>query len=186
MKRVLSLVLVISLFLTCGIFCSAQASSLSASEILSYLADQASELSPNNKCSLLPTIYCSPRYKNPDNGNGYDLKKGLSAKTINEDTSGREYGLYFKFTPKGRFNTFYITRFDVTVSDSKGQILYVDGFDSFMVCDPGYYWAWNFFPLAGLFNNMKLLYGEVIQGKYTMDIYFNGLWAGKTAFTIKK
>ena len=62
----------------------------------------------------------------------------------------------------------------------------MDGFDTSMQCQSGYYWYWNFFPLEGLYDNMRILNGSVTAGSYTMNIYFNKLWAGKTSFSIKK
>ena len=144
------------------------------------------DLSPDNKCPTQPTVYNAPRYMNTATGKAYDIdkKRGLSAKTINNEAGDKLYGLYFKFTPGGKDAGYRINRFDVVVKDSDGRILYTDGFDSDMVCQAGYYWAWNFFPLEGLFTNMKLLYGEVIPGNYNMDVYFNELWAGNAAFKI--
>ena len=185
MKKVLSLLITI-VVLSVSCFCLTAFADSSADTLLESITEASSQLSPNNRCPVQPTIYSSPRYLGSNN-KGQNLKNGLSAKQIMNDAGGREYGLYFKFTPKGKnANGYQISRFDVTISDSKDSILYVDGFDSDMECKTGYYWYWNFFPLGGLFNNMDTLYGEIVPGRYTMDIYFNGLWAGRTNFTIKK
>ena len=143
------------------------------------------DLSPDLKCPVQPMIYCNPRYLNEQTGRGYDLKNGLSANQINNNTSGREYGLYFKFTPRGA-NGYMIKRFDFVIQNEDGDNLYIDGIDTNMECKNGYYWSWEFFPLQGLFTNMELLYGEVVPGQYTMDIYFNSLWAGQAKFRIQK
>lgn len=180
MKRFLTLMLALSVILACGCCRTALASAFHSG------SDEEAYLSPDNKCPVQPTIYCSPRYLNPDNNTGYNLKSGLSAKQIDNPSDGRQYGLYFKFTPKGRHNGYHISRFDVIVSDRTGTELYRVGFDADMDCQTGYYWYWNFFPLNGLFENMRSMYGSVITGRFTMDIYFNSLWAGRTAFTIKK
>ena len=142
-------------------------------------------LSPDNKCPAQPQIYCSPRCKNLDNNQAFDTNS-LSAKQINS-SSNRSYGLYFKFTPSVKDNGYQINRIDVVVSDAKkNTVLYVDGFDTDMRCQRGYYWAWNFFSLEGLYDKMRETDGQVVAGQYRMDIYFNQLWAGKTSFRIQK
>ena len=182
-KKWLSLTLALVLMMSCML--AAPASAITASDLRTQLNNEASGLSTGNKCPQQPTVYCAPRYQDlgaqPQN-----LKRGLSASQIDSDQSGREYGLYFKFTPRGKNQTYLIERFDVTIHDSKGNLVYVEGFDATMQCQPRYYWYWNFFNLAGLFENLKTLNGSITPGKYVMNIYFNRLWAGKTNFTIKK
>ena len=143
-------------------------------------------LSPDNQCPAQPQIYCSPRCKNLDNNQAYDINS-LSAKQINNTSANRSYGLYFKFTPSVKDNGYQINRIDVVVSDTKNNaVLYVDGFDTNIRCQKGYYWAWDFFTLEGLYDNMRGTDGQVVAGQYRMDIYFNQLWAGKTNFRILK
>ena len=142
-------------------------------------------LSPNIKCPTQPTIYCSPRGKNLSNDKAYDTKS-ISVTQINNDAGKRSYGLYFKFTPAAKDDGYLITRIDVVISDAKNKVLFVDGFDTFIRCQKGYYWAWNFFSLDGLYDNMKETDGQIVVGQYRMDIYFNELWAGKTSFRIVK
>ena len=142
-------------------------------------------LSPDNKCPAQAQIYCSPRCKNLDNNQAYDINS-LSAKQINS-SSNRSYGLYFKFTPSVMDDGYQINRIDVVVSDANNNtVLYVDGFDTDIQCQRNYYWAWNFFSLDGLYDNMRETDGQVVEGQYRMDIYFNQLWAGKTSFRIQK
>ena len=179
MKRMVALFLALALVLSLGAGLAAAAYSVPAYE-------DGPTLTPASKCPAQPTVYSSPRYLDPRNNTGYDLRGGLSAKKINTDTSGREYGLYFKFTPKRADDGYEIRRFDVVVTNKAGEVLYVDGFDGYMDCQYRYYWCWNFFPLEGLFSGLRDRYGEVVSGRYTMDIYFNSLWAGKTAFSIGK
>lgn len=182
MKKWLSLTLALVLMMSTMIL--APASAITASDLRNQLNSAALPLS-SAKCPQQPTVYCAPRYMDlgaqPQN-----LKRGLSASQILSDYSGREYGLYFKFTPRGKNQNYLITRFDVTISDAKGNLVYVEGFDDYMQCQPRYYWYWNFFNLKGLFENLKTLNGTITPGKYVMNIYFNRLWAGKTNFTIKK
>lgn len=178
MKKIMAVLLVI--LLSTGIL------SLPAQAITLQFSDEQLALSPNEKCPVRPQIYSNPRYKNADSDKAYDVNSGLSAKKINEQMDRRFYGLYFKFTPSGRDNGYMIWRFDVVVTDKNGQRLYIDGFDSEMECTAGYYWSWDFFPLEALFDNMRMLYGEVIPGNYKMDVYFNRLWAGSTSFKINK
>ena len=185
MKKGLSLVLAMVLLLSClGV--GYASGTMTADELRETMNQAAEELNPNNKCPQTPTVYCSPRYKDADKDSAYELRRGLSASQINNGTSDRSYGLYFKFTPRGRNQSYYISRIDFTIHDKKGNLLYVDGFDTSMQCQSGYYWYWNFFPLDGLYDNMRILDGSVTAGSYTMNIYFNKLWAGKTNFTIKK
>lgn len=177
MKRMMTIILALCMMLAMALPAWAGASSL-------QFTDYQLQLDPNRKCPVQPQVYCNPRYYNEDTGGAYDLSNGLSAKQINNALSNRSYGLYFKFTPHGKDNGYDINRFDVVVTDRQGNKLYIDGFDSDMQCEAGYYWAWNFFPLEGLFMNMRELYGQVIAGQYKMDIYFNGLWAGSVSFKI--
>ena len=154
----------------------------------STYADSSSkytDLSPNNKCPAKPTIYSSARSRIISTDKITELRNGFSVKQINS-ASDREFGLYFKFTPRSGDHGYRITRFDVVFSEKDGTILYTDGFNTDMVCERGYYWAWKFFPLGGLFQQLKARYGEIKIGTYTMDIYFNRLWAGSTRVKINK
>jgi len=181
MKRYFKAALVFLMILTMMISVQAAAQSVTL-----QFTDEQLELDPSNQCPVRPQIYSNPRYLNLENESAYDLSNGLSAKQINNSTGTREYGLYFKFTPGGKDHGYYISRFDVVVTDRNGEKLYIDGFDSDLMCEAGYYWAWNFFPLEGLFENLRTLYGEVVPGLYKMDVYFNRLWAGSTTFNIGK
>ena len=143
-------------------------------------------LSPKNKCSAQPTIYCSPRMKVLATGIASDLRSGLSAAAIKKYAGEREYGLYFKFTPKARDDGYLITRFDVIITGPDKQVAFQDGFYDTMQCQKGYYWYWNFFPLQEMFDEQIRKYGSVKTGTYSMDIYFNELWAGKTSFKVSK
>ena len=141
-------------------------------------------LSPNNKCPIHPQVYCSPRYKDPGK-EAYDLKNGLQAYRIENPTvQGREYGLYFKFTPGKVDNGYRITRFDIVIRPSKGQPMYTEGFDTDMVCQYGRYWCWDFYSLEGFFDDMRWNYGGVLTGTYIMEVYFNSQWAGEVSFKI--
>lgn len=175
MRKTVALLLALMMVLCAGL-------SLGEENKLPFTEEQLA-LSPDIPCSAHPTVYSSPRYLNTESQKAFDLPYGLSAKQINNATN-REFGLYFKFTPGGKDAGYRITRFDVVVTAQNGEKLYIDGFDSDMECKAGYYWAWDFFPLEGLFINMRTLYGQVVAGKYRMDIYFNREWAGNTMFTI--
>ena len=185
MKKGLSTLLLLALLLSCMAMGYAS-STMTAAELKTAMNLAVADLDPNNKCPLTPMVYCSPRYKDADKDSAYELRRGLSASQINEGNTTRSYGLYFKFTPRGRYQSYTINRIDFTIHDKKGDLLYVDGFDTSMQCQSGYYWYWNFFPLEGLYDNMRILNGSVTAGSYTMNIYFNKLWAGKTSFSIKK
>lgn len=183
MKKSLSLILALVLILSCMI--CVPASAVTASELREQLEKAAEGLDPKDKCPQTPTVYCAPRYQDPG-ANPQNLKNGLSAKVISGDVSGRKYGLYFKFTPKGKNQNYLITYLNVTIHDSKNNLVYAIGSSTYLQCQPRYYWYWNFFDLEELFDNLKVLNGSITPGKYTMNIYFNRLWAGKTTFTIKK
>lgn len=143
-------------------------------------------LSPNNKCPVQPIIYSNPRALNLSTDKAYDLNKKLSASTIEKDLGTREYGLYFKFTPGGKDNGYVITRFDVIITGPDHTIVHKEGFNDYMECRRGYYWFWDFFSLQEMFEKQLKEKGSIQTGNYTMDVYFNGLWAGKTAFLINK
>ncbi len=176
MKRMTAVILTLMMLLVMG---------FSMGEGTIEFTEEQLALSPDNQCPVHPQIYSSARYLNMETNSAYDMSNGLSARQINNPSANRMYGLYFKFTPGGKDHGYQIDRFDVVISDNKsGEKLYIDGFAANMKCESGYYWAWNFFPLEGLFENQKTLYGEVKAGVYKMDIYFNGLWAGNTVFKI--
>ena len=183
MKKILAIVL--CLMMCCAAVC-AFATETETSESSTSPISVRTDLSPDNKCPMRPTVYSTPRYYNTAANKAYDLdrKKGLSAKTINNETGDKLYGLYLKLTPGGKDVGYTVKRFDIVVKDSDGRILYTDGFDSDLTCKNGYYFVWNFFPLEGLYNNMKQLYGEVIPGNYNMDVYINELWAGNAGIRI--
>ena len=113
-------------------------------------------------------------------------KKGLSAAQINNPDRDRDYGLYFKFTPGGKDDGYFISRLDFVILDSQMNTLYSEGFNFNKFCQSGHYWYWNFFSLEDFFQKMNKKEGQVKAGTYTMDIYFNSLWAGSTRFTINK
>ena len=142
-------------------------------------------LSPENKCSVQPTIYCSPRQKSLTSDIVSDLKS-LSAKNIKKYQGSLDYGLYFKFTPKAKDDGYLILRFDVVITGPDGTVEYEDGFFDTMECKKNYYWYWKFFSLQDVFDSHIRQYGSVKTGTYRMDIYFNGLWAGKTTFRVEK
>ena len=144
------------------------------------------DLSRDRKCPAKPTLYTSARYKSVGSDQVAELRKGFSAKQINETEGSRVYGMYFKFTPKSGDHGYHISRFDVVITEKNGDILFADGFNTDMTCQRGYYWAWNFFPLDGMFRQLKQKYGEVVPGTYTMDIYFNSLWANSTKIKVGK
>ena len=190
MKKALSFLLALIICLSGMMFTSALAAANTAVKSVasgsSGFVYPTTSLSPNLKCPVQPTIYCKPRFFDQATQKANNMSKGLSAKQINSAPAGRQYGLYFKFTPARSAGGYHISRFDVVISDANGQILYVDGFDASMTCQAGYYWYWDFFPLDGLYENLRSLYGEVVPGKFVMDIYFNSLWAGKTNINIGK
>ncbi len=142
-------------------------------------------LSPDNKCPVQPTIYCSPRQKSLTSDIVSDLKS-LSARNIRKYQGSLDYGLYFKFTPKAKDDGYLIYRFDVVMTGPDGTVEFEDGFFDSMECKKNYYWYWKFFSLQDMFDKHIRLYGDVKTGTYRMDIYFNGLWAGKTTFRVEK
>ena len=180
-KRILALGLCI--LLSCFyILCYADSLSTGVQNATTIKTD----LSRDRKCPAKPTLYNSARYKNVGSDQVAELRKGFSAKQINETEGSRVYGMYFKFTPKSGDHGYHISRFDVVITEKNGDILFADGFNTDMTCQRGYYWAWNFFPLDGMFRQLKQKYGEVVPGTYTMDIYFNSLWANSTKIKVGK
>ena len=153
-----------------------------------FMDDYNADLSPDEKCPVHPQIYTSPRYKDANKDQGYDLKNGLSVKQIQQylDSGTREFGLYFKFTPGGADNNYVIERMDFVISDPSGQRVYTDGFSQTMTCEKGYYWSINFLSLNGLFQKLNSERGSIPTGRYTMDIYFNRLWTGSITFVVNK
>ena len=142
-------------------------------------------LSPDNKCPVQPTIYCSPRQKSISSGKISDLKQ-LSAGSIKKYQGSLDYGLYFKFTPKAKDDGYVILRFDYVITGPDGTVEVEEGFNDYMECRKNYYWYWQFFTLQNIFDRQIRQSGSVTTGTYRMDIYFNGLWAGKQNFTVKK
>ena len=181
MKKTISLVLAMVFVFLSGVACVAHAEDYS---FLSSLLETS--LSSDKKCPAQPTIYCSPRYLHEKTGKGQDLRDGLSAKKINDENNTREYGLYLKFTPKRADDGYTIRRIDFVIRNKQGEVQYTAGFDTEVVCEYRYYWSWNFFPLSGFFALRKLMDGEVLTGRYTLEIYFNELFAGSTQFSINK
>ena len=181
MKKTISLVLAMVFVFLSVISCVAHAEDNS---FLSSLLETS--LTSDKKCPAQPTIYCSPRYLHEKTGKGQDLRDGLSAKKINDENNSREYGLYLKFTPKRADDGYTIRRIDFVIRNKQGEVQYTAGFDTEVVCEYRYYWSWNFFSLSGFFALRKLMDGEVLAGRYTLEIYFNELFAGSTQFSINK
>lgn len=180
MKRIFALIVTLSLVLVCFAgHCDTGSSTLS----VPGLSDL--KLSPDNQCAIRPMIYCNPRWRNLETMKAYDLPNGLQAAQINQNNPNREYGLYFKFTPSAGDDGYLITRFDITISDRDGRLLYTDGGQDFMICQKGYYWAWDFISLKGFFDTIRDSNGKVGTGIFTLDVYFNSQWAGQTRFSIK-
>ncbi|MBR2663499.1 MAG: hypothetical protein IKE25_07285 [Clostridia bacterium] len=155
-----------------------------AGDLAAELAAAADGLSVDQPYPYPLMVYCSPRYMDPDMEKGVNLQRGLYAKQINTDTSGRSYGLYLKITPRAQKEMYTVNRFDITVSLKDGPLVYVEGFHRTVNVVPGYLLYWNFFRLDGMYDNMKTLFGEVLSGTYILDVYFDGLWAGSTSFYI--
>ena len=173
-KRYVSLFLSVLLLILC---CLAGTASAAYDEKGNYL-------SPTNKCRVHPTMYCAPRYQNPDS-EPYNLKS-LSASAITSNYDIRDYGLYFKFTPSRIDDGFYIYRFDTVITDNRGNEIYWEGWDGSMTCQYGYYWYWNFYSLRGFFDALMSSYGRIVPATYTMNVYFNSQWAGKVNFKVLK
>ena len=189
MKKGLSLLLALIICLSGIMVSSALAAVNTATKSVSSGSSfvyPTTSLSPSVKCPVQPTIYCKPRFFDKETQRANNMSKGLSAKQINNASANRQYGLYFKFTPARSADGYQIDRFDVVISDKSGQVLYTEGIVSNMTCQAGYYWYWDFFPLDGLYENLRAIYGEVVPGRFVMDIYFNGLWAGKANINIGK
>ena len=153
-----------------------------------YMDEYNADLSPDAKCRIHPQIYTSPRYKDKNKDQGYDLKNGLSASQIQKylDSGTREFGLYFKFTPGGGDVDYVIERLDVVIFDPSGKRVYTDGFNQTMTCKKGYYWMINFFSLDGLFRRLYSERGSIPTGRYKMDVYFDRLWTGSVTFVVNK
>jgi len=49
-----------------------------------FMDDYNADLSPDERCPFHPQIYTSPRYKDANKDQGYDLKNGLSVKQIQQ------------------------------------------------------------------------------------------------------
>ena len=180
MKRWIALFLTVILCLNFG---SSMASSLGLSADKYQKPDLS--LSSNRTCPVRPTIYSTRRSRKVGEERAYDINKDFSARTIEDNFGFREYGLYLKFTPGRADNGYYIYRFDTVISDPYGNVVYSSGYDSDMTCTYGYYWYWDFYNLNSMFYDIDNRYGYIPKGVYTMDIYFNYLWAGKTQFRVQ-
>lgn len=185
MKKFVALALVLACLLACAGLTGASAAT-ARDTLVQELQLGTANLNPNNRCPQTPSVYCSPRYKDPGTLYGYDLRRGLSASQISSDNSGRMYGLYFKFTPRGRNQNYTVTEIDYVIQDKRGNLIFHEHDYEFVQIQPRYYFYINFLDLTGFFNNLKVLNGSITPGSYRLDIYFNGMWAGKTNFTIKK
>ena len=141
------------------------------------------ELSPENLSPAQPTLYSNPRFLD-EGRNPYDAGEALSAGTILKNRSRRAYGIYMKFTPGRRDSGYVIRRVDLVVSDPSGEAVYREGFDTDILCRYGEFWYWNFLSLDALFEERITAAGAVPTGKYTVDLYFDGGWAGRTAFSV--
>ena len=144
------------------------------------------ELSPTKLCPVRPTIYSMRRYRQVGKEDAYDTQKDFSASMIASQRGFREYGLYIKFTPGRTDDGYTISRFDTVLYDPKGNIIQTYGEDTDMLCEYGYFWYWDFYSLDEVFCEMLDSQGSIPLGTYTMDIYFNGLWAGKTQFRMQR
>ena len=142
-------------------------------------------LSPNHKSSIKATIYSSPRSRRISNESVTNLKS-FSVKTMAKNKGIYEYGLYFKFTPKASEAGNVISRFDFVVTGPYGDIVYQDGFYQIMRLQRNHYGAIKFFNLQGMFDEQARKYGSVPTGTYTLDVYFDEAWSGKTTFKVNK
>ena len=180
----LALIICLSGIMVSSVLAAADAST-SASSGGSFVSPSTS-LSPRIKCPVQPTFYCKPRFYDTETQKANNMSKGLSAKQINSAPANRKYGLFFKFTPSRSADGYQISRFDWVYSDKNGHVLYTDSLDASTTCRAGYSYSWKFFPLEGFYENLRAIYGEVVPGRFVLDIYFNGLWAGKTNINIGK
>ena len=180
MKKGSSLLLALIICLAGMMFSSALAASSGS------FVYPTTSLSPNLKCPVQPAIYTKPRSYDTAAAKANNMAKGLSAKQINSASPGRHFGLYFKFTPARSATGYVIRRIDFVISDTNGQILNVYGIDTTVTCQGGYYWYWDFFPLDELYDALRGINGEVVPGKFVLDLYFNSLWAGRTTVSIGK
>lgn len=183
MKKAVSFMLALLLFLGLGL--SAASATLSQTQPLAKWGYSGSYLDPSNVGPVTPTIYSTRRYRDIGKDKAYDLNGDFSSSMIRRQQGNREYGLYLKFTPGRTDDDYYIWRFDTIVTDPWGDQVFYEGFDSDMTCKFGYYWYWEFYNLNSMFEDLIYQYGNVPKGTYTMDIYFNEKWAGKTQFRVK-
>ena len=178
LKKIVALLaaLVFCLSLTC-------ASAVSTGFQTNY--NPQTELSPTQLCPIRPTIYSNRRYLQVGKDQAYEINKDFSASMIANQRGFREYGLYIKFTPGRTDDGYYISRFDTVLSDPNGNVVHTFGYDTDMTCKYGYFWFWDFYSLEDVFCNLLDTQGYLPRGVWTMDIYFNGLWAGKTQFRMQ-
>lgn len=174
----LTLVLVLTSFAPC-----AMASGWSSS---GSRKNNSSTLSPSRICPVTPTVYSMRRYRKIGSDKAYDTQKDFSSSMIVRQQGNQEYGLYLKFTPGRVDDGYYISTIGMVLSDPSGNILEENEYDVSITCKYGEYWHWDFYNLDDVFSSLISTYGYVPNGVYTMDIYFNSLWAGKTQFRVQK
>ncbi len=137
------------------------------------------------KCSL----YSGMRYRTGGESKPKDLNSVLTAARVNKNAE--EFGLYIRFLPDDRDAGYRIYRVDLVIREDKkekgkdvGRRLYAAGCDVDVTCEEKTTWSMDFFPLNGLFDQLRELDGKVKSGKFIVELYLNGAFAGQRTFSI--
>lgn len=148
-------------------------------------------LSHDEKCVVQPQLYCCARFKDKGQEFGHDISElgqgdAFSAKAIQRqlEIGKKDYGIYFKITPSWEDDGYVIHETTLTFIDPKGNMVFSIIFDYEITLSNGYFVSWNFLNLMDMFGEQLKENGSIVTGKYYLDVYFNGKWAGSTFFMV--
>ena len=109
--------------------------------------------------------------------------KSFSAKDIKANLSSYDYGGYLKLGyPQIKYQR--VTNWTLAFITPNGDA-YVDGFFTDDIPSGNHYTYWKHYSMNYLFRYLLNAYGSIPTGKYTWSLYFDGMRAGSTTFTVK-